>query len=319
MIKRHRPIAIGLIGSLVALSFLVGSPANAHGKPRPEPTNGLVEVTGFGPNPTGLQMFEYIPQSVHRHPAILVVLHYCTGTGPAMFTGTRFAALADQHGFIVVYPSVVFPSATRQLDCFDVSSPGSLTHNGNNDPMGIVSMVRHVVGTQGGNASRVFVTGISSGAMMTNVLLGDYPDVFKAGSAMSGVAFACFATTNGSMWNSECANGLSTKTADEWGDLARGAFPGYRGPRPRMQIWHGTADSVLFYPNYGEQVKQWTDVLGTGQAPTRVDNPKPTWTHSVFVKHGKVQVDAYSVEGGSHNLAFDSPEWADVAVDFFGI
>ena len=30
---------------------------------------------------------------------------------------------------------------------------------------------------------RVFATGLSSGAMMTNVLLGDYPDVFKAGAA----------------------------------------------------------------------------------------------------------------------------------------
>jgi poly(3-hydroxybutyrate) depolymerase len=86
-----------------------------------------------------------------------------------------------------------------------------------------------------------------------------------------------------------------------------------------MQIWHGTADTILFYPNYGEQVKQWTDVLGTGQTPTLVTNPKPTWTHSVFVKHGKVQVDAYSVEGGSHNLAFESPEWADIAVSFFGL
>jgi poly(hydroxyalkanoate) depolymerase family esterase len=309
---------MGLIGSLAALSFLIGSPAQANS--RPEPTGGLVEVTGFGANPTGLQMFEYIPQSVHRHPGILVVLHYCTGTGPAMFNGTRFASLADQHGFIVVYPSVVFPSANRQLDCFDVSSPGSLTHNGNNDPVGIVSMVRHVVKTQGGNAHRVFVTGISSGAMMTNVLLGDYPDVFKAGSAMSGVPFACFATTfPGSMWNSDCANGLISHTPREWGDLARGAFPGYRGPRPRMQVWHGTADTILFPPNYGEQVKQWTDVLGTGQTPARVDNPKPTWTHSVFVRHGQVQVDAYLVEGATHNLAFEAPEWADLAVDFFGL
>ncbi|HZM77457.1 MAG TPA: PHB depolymerase family esterase [Candidatus Limnocylindrales bacterium] len=301
-----------LTATLAVLILLVGSPAQA--KSRPEPTNGLVEVTGFGPNPTGLQMHEYIPQSVRPHPAILVVLHYCTGSGPAMFTGTRFAALADEHGFIAVYPS-----ATREGHCFDVSSPGTLTHNGNSDPVGIVSMVRHVVRQQGGNANRVFVTGISSGAMMTNVLLGDYPDVFKAGSAMSGVPFACFATTNGSMWNSECANGRITKTPKEWGDLARGAFPGYRGPRPRMQVWHGTLDTILFYPNYGEQVKQWTDVLSTGQTPTRVDNPRPTWTHSVFVKHGKVQVDAYSVEGGSHNLAFESPEWADLAVDFFGL
>jgi len=32
-----------------------------------------------------------------------------------------------------------------------------------------------------------------------------------------------------------------------------------------------------------------------------------------------VRVDAYSVEGGSHNLAFEAPEWADIAVEFFGL
>jgi poly(hydroxyalkanoate) depolymerase family esterase len=214
---------------------------------------------------------------------------------------------------------VIYPSATREGHCFDVSSPGALTHNGNSDPVGIVSMVRHAVRKQGGNSHRVFVTGVSSGAMMTNVLLGDYPDVFKAGSAMVGVPFACFATTDGSMWNSECANGRITRTPDEWGDLARGAFPGYRGPRPRMQLWHGTLDTILWYPNFGEAVKQWTDVLGTGQTPARVTTPRPNWTHSVYTRHGKVLVDAYSIEGETHNLAFNVPEWADIAVDFFGL
>jgi acetylxylan esterase len=56
------------------------------------------------------------------------------------------------------------------------------------------------------------VTGASSGAMMTNVLLGDYPDVFKAGAAFMGVPFGCFATTPSNTWNSECANGQISRT-----------------------------------------------------------------------------------------------------------
>ena len=54
-----------------------------------------------------------------------------------MYSGTEFASLADQYGFIVVYPSV-----TRSGLCFDVSTAGALTHNGNSDPVGIVSMVQ---------------------------------------------------------------------------------------------------------------------------------------------------------------------------------
>jgi len=45
------------------------------------------------------------------------------------------------------------------------------------------------------------------------------------------------------------ANGQRIMTAQQWGDLARGADPGYSGARPRMQLWHGTADTTLRYPN----------------------------------------------------------------------
>jgi poly(hydroxyalkanoate) depolymerase family esterase len=304
-------------GLAVLFATLIGpaAPARATGAPSPPEPAVLTEVTNFGANPTGLQMFLYVPNTVRRHPAVVVALHYCTGSGPAMFTGTRFAALADTYGFVVVYPS-----APREGHCFDVSSPGALRHNGDSDPVGIVSMVRYVLRHQHADRNRVFVTGISSGAMMTNVLLGDYPDVFRAGSAMMGVPFACFATTDGSMWNSACANGTIIKTGREWGDLARGAFPGYRGPRPKMQLWHGTADNILFYPNFGEEIKQWTNVLRAGETPAFTDHPRPTWTHTVYVdRAGRVQVDAYSVEGETHNLPFNQTGLAELAVEFFGL
>ena len=46
--------------------------------------------------------------------------------------------------------------------------------------------------------------------MMTNVMLGWYPDVFKAGAAFAGVPFACFSGSNS--WNSDCAAGKIVKT-----------------------------------------------------------------------------------------------------------
>jgi poly(hydroxyalkanoate) depolymerase family esterase len=274
------------------------------------PASTLTEVTDFGPNPTGLRMYLYVPNNVRPHPAVVVAIHYCGGTGPAFFGGTEYASLADIYGFLVVYPS-----AGR---CFDVSTPAALTHDGNSDPAGIVSMVRYVQRNLHADHRRVFATGISSGAMMTNVLLGDYPEVFAAGSAMSGVAFGCFATTDGSMWNSTCANGQLVKTAQEWGDLVRNADPGFRAPRPPMQLWHGTEDTILFYPNFGEEVKQWTNVLHTHLAFT--DHPQPSWTHTVYTdRRHRVAVDAYSVQGEDHNLGFHFPDWAQYAIAFFGL
>jgi poly(hydroxyalkanoate) depolymerase family esterase len=282
----------------------------------PPPVSTLQQINDFGPNPTGLQMFLYVPPNVRHHPAIVVALHYCGGSGPAFFNGTEFASLADKFGFIVIYPSVT--PGRAPFHCFDVSTPGALTHFGNSDPVGIVSMVRWAQQNLHASEHQVFATGISSGAMMTNVLLGDYPNVFAAGSAMSGVAFGCFATTDGTLWNANCANGLIDKTGQQWGDIVRGAFPGYRGPRPRIQIWHGTADTILLYPNFGEEVKEWTNVLHADTAV--VDHPMPTWTHTVYTDYGgEVRVDAYSVAGEDHNLGFHFPDWAQIAIKFFGL
>jgi len=272
----------------------------------------LTQVTNFGPNPSNLQMYLYVPNKTAAKPAVLVAVHYCTGSGPAFYTGTEFAKMADRYGFIVVYPSV-----TRSSKCFDVSSPQALKHDGGSDPVGITSMVRYVVQHNNADASRVYVTGASSGAMMTNVLLGDYPDVFKAGAAFAGVPFGCFATTNGSEWNSQCADGQISKTPQQWGNLVRAAYPGYTGPRPRMQLWHGTNDTTLRYANFGEEIKQWTNVAGISQTPTTTDHPQSTWTRTRYDSGSTVQVEGISVQGATHGVLQSG--MAQYVVDFFGL
>ncbi|MDI6103661.1 PHB depolymerase family esterase [Actinoplanes sp. NEAU-A12] len=298
-----------LAGAVTAAAIATGITLQAG----PAAAASLQEVNGFGTNPTNLRMHLYVPDRLAPRPALLVAVHYCTGSGPAFHSGTEFASLADQYGFIVVYPS-----ATRSGNCFDVSTPGALTHNGNSDPVGIVSMVRYVQQRYGTDVGRTFVTGASSGAMTTNVLLGDYPDVFAAGSAFAGVPFGCFATTNGSLWNSACANGQVSRTPQAWGDLVRAAYPGYTGRRPRMQVFHGTDDTTLRYPNFGEQIKQWTNVLGVSQTPTATDTPRPGWTRTRYgANTTQAPVEGVSVAGGSHSMPMSG--MARMAIAFFGL
>ncbi len=292
--------------ALLLAVALLGVPTHASAA-------SLVEVTGFGNNPTNLRMHLYVPDNIGTRPAVVVAVHYCTGSGPAFHSGTEFARLADQYKFIVIYPS-----ATRSGQCFDVWSQEALRRGGGSDPVGIVSMVSYVQQRYGSDPARVFVTGASSGAMMTNVLLGDYPDVFRAGAAFAGVPFGCFATTPPNTWNSECANGQVTKTPQQWGDLVRGAYPGHTGTRPRMQIWHGTEDSTLRYPNFGEQVKQWTNVLGVSQTPAYTDSPQSGWTRTRYGGTGTTApVEAISLQGAGHNLPVNG--MAAMALAFFGI
>ncbi|MEH0970765.1 PHB depolymerase family esterase [Micromonospora sp. CPCC 205546] len=298
-----------LLGAALAAATLTALAAVAVAPPAS--AAALTEVTNFGPNPSNLRMYLYVPDYVAPRPGLLVAVHYCTGTGPAMYANTRYAALADRYGYIVVYPSV-----TRSSQCFDVSSPQALRRDGGSDPVGIRSMVEHVRQRYAVDPDRIFATGISSGAMMTNVLLGLYPDVFSAGAAFSGVPFGCFATTNGSEWNSECANGQVIRTPQQWGDLVRNAYPGYTGRRPRMQTWHGTNDEVLRYPNFGEQIKQWTDVHGLSQTPTYTDSPQAGYTRTRYGASGdRAPVEAISMQGVSHNLPVDAAQ----AIRFFGL
>jgi acetylxylan esterase len=277
----------------------------------PASAASLVEVTGFGTNPTNLRMHLYVPDQLQARPPILLAIHYCSGSGPAFYSGTQYAQQADRYGFIVIYPSV-----TRSSLCWDVSSAAALRRGGGSDPVGLMSMVTYVQQRYNADSGRIFATGTSSGAMMTNVMLADYPDVFRAGASFAGVPASCFATTNGSEWNSECANGTIIRTPQAWGDLVRNANPGYTGARPRMQIWHGTNDDILRYPNFGEQVKQWTNVHGLSQTPSFTDTPQSGYTRTRYGgTGGQAPVEAISMQGVTHNLPVDAAQ----VIRFFGL
>ena len=275
----------------------------------------LVQVTNFGNNPSNLQMYIYVPNSVQANPPILLALHQCTGSGPGFYSGTSFASLADQYGFIVIYPSV-----TRSGSCWDVSSSQALTRNGGSDPVGLMSMITYTEQHYGGNPNAVYVTGASSGAMMTNVMLGDYPDVFKAGAAFMGVPFGCFYTGTVDGWNSACADGQVTNTAQAWGNMVRNADPGYNGPRPRMQLWHGTADTTLNYENLSQEILQWTNVLGVSSTPSATTTPVSGWTETQYDNSsGTPEVEAFSIASAGHVLPIEGEGMETDAIDFMGL
>ncbi|KKY31041.1 putative feruloyl esterase b [Diaporthe ampelina] len=211
-------------------------------------------------NPSNVGFYIYVPDQTAPSPPILVNPHWCHGDAPSAFAGSKLASLASQYGFIVQ----IYPDSPNLSDkCWDVSSRATLSHDGGGDSRGIVSMVSWALGEYGGDAARVFATGVSSGAMMANVLVGAYPDVFAAGSAFAGVPFGCYGadipanTSDVAYWNSDCAEGRVQHSAAEWASIVRAAYPGYgSGWRPRMQVFHGTVDEVLSYANLGEEVKE---------------------------------------------------------------
>ncbi|MFI9592606.1 PHB depolymerase family esterase [Nonomuraea sp. NPDC052265] len=267
---------------------------------RPAAAASLTRVTGFGNNPTNLNMYIYVPDRVAARPALLVMVHYCTGSASGVFNGVGhdYVTAADQYGYIIVVPE-----ATRGGQCFDVSTPAALTRDGGGDSTGIMSMVSYARQHHDVDPAKIVVSGFSSGAMMTNVLAAQYPDVFSAAAAFSGVPAGCFATTNGSLWNSECSGGRIVKTAQQWGDQARAMFPGYTGAYPRMQLWHGTVDTTLAYANFGEEIKQWSGLNGVSQTPAYTDSPRSGVTRTRYGGTGaQSRVEGLSFAGDGHSL-----------------
>jgi acetylxylan esterase len=122
----------------------------------------LEHVPDFGSNPTKVSMYIYVPKKLAAKPGIVVAIHYCTGTAQAYYTGSPYAKLAEQYGFIVIYPESPYEGK-----CWDVSSKATLTHNGGGNSNSIANMVTWTIKQYKADSSKVFVTGSSSGAMMT--------------------------------------------------------------------------------------------------------------------------------------------------------
>ncbi|KAK4222919.1 family 1 putative carbohydrate esterase [Podospora fimiseda] len=246
----------------------------------------LQQVQNWGTNPTRINMHIYVPDKLAAKPPIVVALHPCGGNAPQWFSGTRLPSFADQNGFILIYPST-----PNQSNCWDVHNPASLTHGAGGDALGIVNQVNYTITKYNADRDRVYVMGFSSGGMMTNVLAGSYPEVWEAGAAYSGTAHACFAGSGGSTpftANQTCAQGLS-KTPQQWASFVYNSYPGYTGRRPRMQITHGNADTLVRPACAQEALKQWSQIHGVSLSRTVTGVPSAQFTQQIYGDGTKVQ------------------------------
>lgn len=286
----------------------------------------LTQVNDFADsNPTGTEMFIYVPDTLATSPPIIVAIHYCSGTAQAYYTGSPYAQLADQYGFIVIYPQSPYDGT-----CWDVASEAALTHNGGGDSEAIANMVTYTISKYNADASQIFVTGSSSGAMMTNVMAATYPELFKAATAYSGVPAGCFVSTGetsappaGSTpsWNSTCAQGQVDASPEYWASVVEAMDAGYSGSRPRFQVYHGSVDTTLYPENYNETVKEWTGVFGfdyTQPDKVEADFPSSGYTTDIW---GVTEANPLGTVQGIYaiNVGHTVPIDGDQDMQWFGL
>ncbi|WP_437974140.1 PHB depolymerase family esterase [Sorangium sp. So ce295] len=277
-----------------------------------------VSRTTWGANgvPSYVNMNIYVPDKLAENPPIVVGCHSCSTPVSSFFNSiSGVKAGADKNGFIII-----LPEATGR-NCWDVGTTKSLTHDGGGDTQAVAQMVKYTLEKYKGDPKRVYVMGGSSGAMMTQAMLAVYPDIFRAGAARAGVAAGCWADgfDGGQQWSNNCAGGRTSKSAQQWGDQVRGMFPGYTGHRPRLQIFHGTADATINYKNQAEAIKEWTNVLELSETPTSTDmiTSGGTTYDRQFWKNecGQTVFEAWSGRNGAHSMPYE----ADAILAFFGL
>ena len=276
----------------------------------------LTRVTNFGTNPTNLEMNIDVPGKLATKPAIILAvshqlsiialwrmlilpqLHTCYGSGEAYYQQAQYSGLAQQKGFITIYPT-----SKRDSNCWEVNTQKGLSRDAGGDNQGLVSMVKWAIKQYGADASKVFVTGSSSGCMMTNVMMATYPDVFAAATCCSGVAAGCVAGSPGASpisSDGKCANGHVIKSQAEWVKVAKAMYPGYSGKYPKLATWHGTADTLVLPVNLAEQLKQWSGVQGVTFSQNVTNTPQGGYKKIVYGDGSKLV--GYEASGVGHTV-----------------
>ncbi|GLK57017.1 feruloyl esterase [Methylopila capsulata] len=259
----------------------------------------LATVAEFGGNPGDLVMRTYTPAGLARGSALVVVLHGCTQTAASFEQSAAWTALADEHGFAVLYPEQ--HAGNNPKRCFNWFNPEDVAR-GAGEAASIRAMVGTMVAKHGLDRRRVFVTGLSAGGAMTSALLAAYPDVFAGGAIMAGLP--CGAASSVPQAFESMYKGAS-RPAREWGDAVRDASD-HGGPWPKVSVWHGGADSTVVPSNGDEIVKQWLDVHGLHGAKPTVER-KGGRTRRVWTgPDGEAVVEQHVVAGMNHGVALDA-------------
>jgi poly(hydroxyalkanoate) depolymerase family esterase len=264
----------------------------------------LTQVTSFGSNPGNLRMYSYRPDGLTTGAPVVVAMHGCTQNATAYYNNSGWRKFADQWGFAVVFPEQL--SANASNACFNWFTSGDV-ERGHGEALSVKQMVDYAVATYGSNPARVFVTGLSAGGAMTAVMLATYPDVFTAGSIVAGLPYGCAPATS----PYTCMSPGVDRTPAQWGNLVRGAFPGYNGPWPRVSIWHGTSDYIVAGMNGIESRDQWTNVWGIGTTPTSTASLPAGTSVENYDSGGQTVVRLYRVSGMGHGTPVDPGTAAD--------
>jgi poly(hydroxyalkanoate) depolymerase family esterase len=206
-----------------------------------------------GPTLRGLLCAVYLPAGHRpgRRSPLLMLLHGCDQDAEGFANATRFTAVADRHGIVLVAPEQTRRHhPNRCWHWYETRNQ----HRDKGEPALLAGVVAAMLDEQERwriNPRRVYVAGISAGGAMALILAAVYPDLFAAVGVHSAPPY-------------RAASGAGSAFAAM---AARSAVPGpaeSAEPIPPLVVVQGKADRVVHPDNAARVAAQWLAFNGGG-------------------------------------------------------
>jgi poly(hydroxyalkanoate) depolymerase family esterase len=228
--------------------------------------------------------FVYTPSTYHHGTEVplLVLLHGCTQKAADFAAGTGMNQLAEQYGFIVLYPQQ--KRMSNQTLCWNWFKHAH-QYRDRGEPALIAHMVQAIIENRSQwtiDKSRVYVLGASAGAAMAVILGATYPDIFTAIGVHSGVEYQAVTNILGGLK-------LVLKGGPDPIKQGQKAFEAM-GINKRLAptiVFQGTHDKIVSPINGDQVVQQWmlTNYLAS-EGQYVADMKTPTTTTSGQIPDG---------------------------------
>jgi poly(hydroxyalkanoate) depolymerase family esterase len=145
----------------------------------------------------GLPYKLYTPVgSNRRRMPLFVMLHGCTQTAAGFARSTRMNELADEVGFVVLYPEQA--ASANFARCWNWHSPTNQLR-GAGEPAAIADLTRHALAATRANPARVYIAGISAGGAAAAIIGAAYPELYAAVGVHSGLSRGTITSLTGAM------------------------------------------------------------------------------------------------------------------------
>ena len=128
-----------------------------------------------------------LPDKIEDSPPLLIVLHGAFGSGKQAKNGYGLSGQALKKGYVVVYPDGILPDRGLKIRTWNAGGCCGYAAKSEIDDVKFLSLlIDQMIRKYSVAPNRVFVTGMSNGAMMAYRLACEVPDKISAIAPVSG-------------------------------------------------------------------------------------------------------------------------------------